>query len=45
MPDLPTTGGTYIRDPETGALTRVPDDAPASPEPPTPDPKPSKGGK
>lgn len=45
MTDLPTEGGSYIRDPKTGALTRQPDDAPAEPEAPaTPVPK-TKGGK
>ena len=34
--DQPTEGGRYLRDPETGALTRVEgDDAPASETPPS----------
>lgn len=47
MTDLPNEGGTYLRDPVTGALTRQPDEAPAEPEAPTAstsEPKP-KGGK
>ena len=49
MTELPTEGGSYIRDPETGALTRQPDDSPPEPEAeaseqPTPDTK-RKGGK
>ena len=49
MTELPTEGGSYIRDPETGALTRIPDDPPPAPEgeaadQPTPDSK-RKGGK
>lgn len=48
MNELPTEGGSYIRDPGTGALVRQPDGAPpaATPEPApaTPEPK-RKGGK
>lgn len=34
-PPTPSEGGSYLRDPETGALTRI-DEAPAAPvEPPT----------
>lgn len=45
MTDLPTEGGTYIRDPKTGQLTRIPDEAPTEPEAPAePETKP-KGGK
>lgn len=45
MTDLPTEGGSYIRDPKTGALTRVPDEAPAEPEAPAPVTPEPKGGK
>lgn len=26
LPPMPTSGGSYLRDPETGALTLVPDE-------------------
>lgn len=57
MTDYPTRGGTYIRDPETGALTLLEDPAEAEaqpdPAPVQPDPSPAsdpprakpKGGK
>ena len=49
MTELPTEGGSYVRDPETGALTRLSDDPPAAPEAEAPDqPIPDskrKGGK
>lgn len=42
MPDLPTQGGSYIRDPKTGALS--PANGP-QPEPtPTTDPETTKKG-
>lgn len=42
MPDLPTQGGSYIRDPKTGAL--IPADS-SEPEPtPTTDPETTKKG-
>lgn len=37
MTEHPTEGGSYIRDPETGALARIPDDSPAEPEADAPD--------
>lgn len=51
MTDIPATGGRFSRDPKTGALTPLPDDAgdqavtaepaPDTPEPPA-DPQPAK---
>ena len=45
----PTTGGTYIRDPQTGALTRADAPRPAAsktePAPPAAPETPKKGGK
>ena len=49
MTELPTEGGSYLRDPETGALTRIPDDPPPAPDADAPEqPAPTntrKGGK
>ena len=49
MTKLPTEGGSYVRDPETAALIRQPDDLPAEPEAEVPEqPVPTntrKGGK
>ncbi len=52
MTDLPSEGGSYIRDPKTGELVRQPDEAPAqpdpdaAPDPATATPEPTrKGGK
>lgn len=47
MTDQPAAGGSYIRDPETGALAPEPAPVPTAPEAPapeTPEPK-RKGGK
>ena len=50
MTEYPTEGGSYLRDPDTGALIRQPDTPPApalaaqNPAPDTPEPK-RKGGK
>jgi len=35
--NYPTTGGTYLRDDATGALTRVEPPLPVDPEPPAPE--------
>lgn len=50
MTEFPTEGGSYIRDPETGALVRQPEGTPPEPAPaPAPEATPTepkrKGGK
>lgn len=38
----PDSGGRWIRNPETGELTRAPDDAPAPADPAQPEPEPEQ---
>lgn len=47
IPELPSEGGSYLRDPKTGALMRQPDDAaPPGPGPvPVPPEVQPEGGK